>query len=260
MTPLLDKHLPLHSNASRSSNLQAERRTDHYSHFILRLAFSSTEDLRRRFSRLETALFRLRYRLDDARERAAFTKDLGLGWEAVGERERAELAEELRAAGAGAARKAAVQEEDGYFKVDWERVPELVEARKVLLKRGVAYVPAREQISLVVPEFTKRLDEALEVRLLLLPLSANDPSPLPARSPASMKTTASPRSSRTFPAPSPRPKPPSTTPRSPRRCSPRPPTSTPSRSISRCACRTCTPSCAPTRTSSTLAACSTRSS
>lgn len=163
MAPLLDKHLPLHSNASRSSELQRERRTDHYSHFILRLAFATTEDLRRRFSRLETALFRLRYRLDDARERAEFTAGLSLGWEAVGERERGELAEELRAAGVGMGRKAAA-EDDGYFKVDWERVPELVEGRKVLLKRGVAYVPVREQISLVVPEFTKRLDEALEVR------------------------------------------------------------------------------------------------
>ena len=146
--------------------LQAERRTDHYSHFILRLAFSGTEDLRRRFSRLETALFRLRYELGDSRECQEFTAALGLGWEPVGERERAELGEELRAAGAAALRKPGTQEEDGYFKVEWERVPELVEGRKVLLKRGFAYVPVREQISLVVPEFTKRLDEALDVRPL----------------------------------------------------------------------------------------------
>jgi DNA primase large subunit len=40
-----------------------------------------------------------------------------------------------------------------------------VEQRRVLVKRGKAFVPQREQLSLVVAEFTKRLDEALEVRL-----------------------------------------------------------------------------------------------
>jgi DNA primase large subunit len=160
MAPLLDKHLPLHSNSSRSSTLQAERKKDHYSHFILRLAFSSTEDLRRRFSRLESMLFRLRYRLDDTRERQEFVDSLDFAWEMVSEKERLELADELRAS-TGPVRKG---EDDGFFKVEWEKVPELVEHRRVLLKRGMAYVPVREQMSLVLSEFTKRLDDALEVR------------------------------------------------------------------------------------------------
>jgi DNA primase large subunit len=54
-------------------------------------------------------------------------------------------------------------EEESYFKVDWERVPELVESRRVFLKGGKAYVPGREQLSMVVAEFTQRLDKALEV-------------------------------------------------------------------------------------------------
>src|ERR1700761_2005067 len=98
MTPILEKHLPLHSNSSRSTQLQEERRRDHYSHFILRLAFSSTEDLRRRFSRLETMLFRLRYKLDDSRERQQFINTLDCAWDIVTEKERVELGEELRAA------------------------------------------------------------------------------------------------------------------------------------------------------------------
>jgi DNA primase large subunit len=159
MTPLLEKHLPLHSNSSRSSTLQDERKKDHYSHWILRLAFSGTEELRRRFSRLETMLFRLRYKLDDARERQEFVNSLDFAWEMVGEKEKAELGDELRAA-TGFLRKG---EEEGWFKVEWERVPELVEQRKVLLKLGKAFVPVREQMSLVVTEFTKRLDQALEV-------------------------------------------------------------------------------------------------
>lgn len=162
MKPILEKHLPLHSNSSHFSTLQDERKKDHYSHFILRLAFSSTEDLRRRYSRLETMLFRLRFKEDDARERQAFVESLEFEWEKVGEDEKRELASELAAATPGW-RKG---DEEGWFKVDWEQVPELVEQRRVLLKRGKAYVPVREQTSLVLAEFTRRLDAALEVCLI----------------------------------------------------------------------------------------------
>ena len=162
MKPLLDKYLPLSSSTSGSTALQAERQKDHYSHFILRLAFASTEDLRRRFSRVESMLFRLRFQADDARERMAFVEGLNLEWETVSDEERREFAEELRAAGGGYPKRI---EEENYFKVDWIRVPELVESRRVFLKAGKAYVPGREQLSMVVAEFTSRLDKALEVCL-----------------------------------------------------------------------------------------------
>jgi DNA primase large subunit len=158
MKSILEKYLPLRSDSSRSQKLQEERRRDHYSHFILRLAFSSTEDLRRRFSRLETMLFTLRFKDDDSRERQEFVRSLNLEWEEVREDEKRELREDLHAA--SGIKKGEDQE---WFKVDWERVPELVSQRKVLLKRGMAYVPQREQMSLVVAEFTKKLDEALDV-------------------------------------------------------------------------------------------------
>ncbi|CAK7240945.1 MAG: DNA primase subunit pri2 [Sporothrix thermara] len=75
-----------------STQLAAQRKKDHYSHFILRLAFSSTEDLRRRFSRLETMLFRLRLSTDDMRERAAFIQSLNLDWEMVSDDEKSQFA------------------------------------------------------------------------------------------------------------------------------------------------------------------------
>jgi DNA primase large subunit len=105
-------------------------------------------------------LFRLRFQADDLRERQAFVEGLNLEWEAVTEDEKREYAEELRAAGGGYPKR---MEEENYFKVDWERVPELVENRRVFLKAGKAYVPGREQLSMVVAEFTSRLDKALEV-------------------------------------------------------------------------------------------------
>ncbi len=160
MKSILDKYMPMRSGTSKSQTLQEERKKDHYSHFILRLAFSSTEDLRRRFSRLESMLFRLRFKEDDYIERQKFVRSLNLEWEEVGDAEKRELNTDLLAAAGGALKN---REEQEWFKVDWERVPELVEQRRVLLKRGKAYVPQREQMSLVVAEFTKKLDEALEV-------------------------------------------------------------------------------------------------
>ncbi|KFH40978.1 DNA primase large subunit-like protein [Hapsidospora chrysogenum ATCC 11550] len=167
MRPILDKYLPLDSNSSASGKLSAQRQKDHYSHFILRLAFSSTEDLRRRFSRVETMLFRLRFGSDDLNERSAFVSSLNLDWsEPVSEAEKAELAGELAAM--LPPRKGAV-EDDAWFKVDWERVPDLIESRRVFLKQGKAYVPSREQASMVVAEFTSRLERQLELTTRALP-------------------------------------------------------------------------------------------
>jgi DNA primase large subunit len=43
LKPLFEKHMPLNSNtahaAARGAQLDYERKKDHYSHFILRLAF-----------------------------------------------------------------------------------------------------------------------------------------------------------------------------------------------------------------------------
>lgn len=103
-------------------------------------------------------LFRLRFKDDDPRERQDFVRSLQLEWEEVDDDEKRDLREKLLAA--GGQKKGDDQE---WFKVDWERVPELVEQRKVLLRHGKAYVPQREQMSLVVADFTKKLDEALEV-------------------------------------------------------------------------------------------------
>lgn len=165
MKSILDKYMPMRAGTSKSQYLQEERKKDHYSHFILRLAFAATEDLRRRFSRLETMLFQLRFKDDDFIERQSFVRSLNLEWDEVQEAEKRELKDRLLAA-AGSGMK--TPDEQEWFKVDWERVPVLVEQRRVFVKRGKAYVPQQEQMSLVVAEFTKKLDEALEVCNILL--------------------------------------------------------------------------------------------
>jgi DNA primase large subunit len=47
--------------------------------------------------------------------------------------------------------------------VHWTKVPDLVEKRRVFISGGYAYVPAREQSSIVFQEYAARLEKALEV-------------------------------------------------------------------------------------------------
>ncbi|KAK0827115.1 DNA primase subunit pri2 [Friedmanniomyces endolithicus] len=169
MKPVLEKYMRLSSNASRSSEVDAERKRDHYSHWTLRLAFSSTADLRQRFARLEAQLFRLRMQWDDARERRAFIDSLAMSWETVSEEEKAQWRTELKAA-----TRVWGDEEESWFKVAWENVPELVERRQCLLKRGVAYVHVREQSTMVVNEFSRQLDSGLELAGRFLPRMDED--------------------------------------------------------------------------------------
>lgn len=170
MKPILSKYLPLSNNTAAAAGqvdqrLKDERRKDHYSHYILRLAFSRTEELRRRFARVETMLFKLRLEEDDGRERRAFYDSLNLDWDVVTPEEKRALGEELLGATPGVRRL----EDENWFKVDWTRVPELVEHRRVLIKKGKAYVPLKEQTSMILTEFTGSLEKGLELTSRQLP-------------------------------------------------------------------------------------------
>ncbi|KAL7275075.1 DNA primase subunit pri2 [Rhizina undulata] len=174
LTPLLKKFLPLDANSSNSTLLQEERRKDHYSHFILRLAFARSEELRRRFSKAEAVLFRIRFTKGDARELQTFVESLNFDWEPVSEDEKQSLAEPLLAATG-----TKILDTDSFFKVDWERVSDLVESRKVFVKWGKAYVPTPLQLSLVLAEFTSRLVKALELTARMLPRLDEDDRLIP---------------------------------------------------------------------------------
>lgn len=169
MRPILHKHLPLSQNSSRSSSLEEERKRDHYSHWTLRLAFSATDELRRRFARLESMLFKMRLNQDDVRERKDFVSSLSMNWDTVTAAEKAELGEQLKA---GTAWKTG--EEESWFKVDWEQVPDLVEHRRVYLRFGEAYVHVREQLSMVINEFSRQLDAGLQLAARALPRMDED--------------------------------------------------------------------------------------
>ena len=105
--------------------------------------------------------------MEGERERLSFVEGLGLEWEGVG-------GEERRGLGLGLGERAAGREgeEANWWKVEWGRVPELVEGRRVVLRGGWAYVPGREMGSLVLGEFGAGLEKAMEVRRYTFPALA----------------------------------------------------------------------------------------
>ncbi|CAO3660118.1 unnamed protein product [Umbelopsis vinacea] len=157
-----------------------DRRKDHISHFILRLAYCRSEDLRSWFLRQECALFRYRFELESRKEKEALLKTLDINWKVVSQEEKMNMRAELEICAIWTAKAAGVQnvkdfvESETYFEVDFEKVPDLISRRSVVLRRGKAYVPMTEQISLVMDEFKARLSKALEATAKALPRMDED--------------------------------------------------------------------------------------
>ena len=103
----------------------------------------------------------MRFQTENARERQEFVASLSLAWEPVNEQEKRMLAQDL--SNATPILKKADLDDNSWFKVDFETVPELVEGRRIFVKGGKAYVPSKEQMSIVLAGFHERLEKGLEV-------------------------------------------------------------------------------------------------
>ncbi|KAJ2126172.1 DNA primase subunit pri2 [Coemansia sp. RSA 720] len=163
----LDKLLPLHTNRSRLPlrQLMAERRKDHVSHFILRLAFSRTEELRSWFLRYECALLKHRFREADSSERQELLLSARLQLALISPSTREDVL-------GSAASFYTAQEQ--LFEVDFERVLDLVSRSQVVLRAGKAYVPQAEVAALLVHEYRQRLTRTLAVCAKALPQMGED--------------------------------------------------------------------------------------
>ncbi|KAJ1906369.1 DNA primase subunit pri2 [Coemansia sp. IMI 209127] len=163
----LEKHLPLHTNRSKlpPRQLVAERRKDHVSHFILRLAFSRTEELRGWFLRYECALLKHRFKEADIAEKQELLAASKLRLEPLSAATREERL-------GGAAHFYTAHEQ--LFEVDFERVLDLVSRLQVVVQSGRAFVPQSEVATLLLHEFRQRLTRALAVCAKALPQMGED--------------------------------------------------------------------------------------
>ncbi|KAJ1971990.1 DNA primase subunit pri2, partial [Dimargaris xerosporica] len=163
--PTLSAYLPLSSNHNRKANLAVERQKDHVSHFILRLAFSKTAESRTWFLRYETHLFRLRFLTTDFNERQAFLETLpDFQQRVLSPAQKEAIKPELRAASSYVKNF----DQESFFEVEFQQVLDLVQRRQVFVRGGKAYVPLSDQGVLIVNEFKKHLEKALETTAKVL--------------------------------------------------------------------------------------------
>lgn len=151
-----EKWLPLHSNESSTAYpLAEERRKDHASHFILRLAFCSSADRIRWFVNQECCLFRIRFHHERAKERADFLKVCTTHLVPVPPNEKAQLFDLLKQGSPG-------KETDDFFKVPFELVPDLLSRRACLIRGGYAYIPRGDSFSVIMTRFRENLEFWME--------------------------------------------------------------------------------------------------
>ncbi|OQS07199.1 DNA primase [Thraustotheca clavata] len=142
-----------------------DREKDEISHFILRMAFCHSEELRRWFLTQESSLFK--HRLDQASrdEKMNFMKKNRLVYDQVDTEEFAELKQQLTAV--HLANKTSVKEAlnmpDVYVKVPFTEAIDLIGQRKVFLKCGVAYVPFDHLVTILFARFRSTLSKQLAI-------------------------------------------------------------------------------------------------
>lgn len=143
-----------------ATDLEA-RRKDHIAHFILRLAYCRTEELRRWFISRELELFRMRFMAMSSDAVDLFFKINKLCYTNISEDEKDEIITFLRESTAYQNNQSV--ENYKYYKVRFYEVLDLVKARKVYLHGGYAYIPHRDFVSVLSAQFRTHLKQSLAI-------------------------------------------------------------------------------------------------
>ncbi|EGW35754.1 uncharacterized protein SPAPADRAFT_131134 [Spathaspora passalidarum NRRL Y-27907] len=191
--PLLLKYLPL---SPSGENIEQERIKDHYSHYILRLVFCRSEDLRKKFIKNETTLFKVRYNLLQPKEQQEFIELYNdrLSWNYISANEKQEVFDQLYAAcGLTIKNHLLVEGEnlnneqlrqhllvkENFIKLPFEKCANLVGSRSIFLRNGYGYLPSSLQLNLLAIEFQENLNQILLQTFHTIPRLEEDDRILP---------------------------------------------------------------------------------
>jgi len=142
----------------RTEHVKEDFRKDQVSHFILRLAYCKTEDLRRKFLAFECMLFKDRLERLAVEERREFMAQNGLSYDQVSEQAKIERQDKL--AGLAGVPPLRVLSSP-YYKIPFTEALSLVMTRDVYLEAGFAYVPLQRLVSIIIMRFRSNLARAL---------------------------------------------------------------------------------------------------
>ncbi|KAK7066972.1 DNA primase large subunit [Halocaridina rubra] len=160
----------------KRDEVEAARRQDHISHFIMRLVYCRTEELRRWFISNETDLFRARFQHIAKSKPEQITKFMAqnnLNFTPITNEELNSERENL-IKGTHYIAGGDMLEGRTFFKVLFTEALELVKSRKVFLKGGFAYVPDTDLVTLVATSFRAHLSQALAFTNRALPQLDDD--------------------------------------------------------------------------------------
>ncbi|VFV40218.1 dna primase large subunit isoform 1 [Lynx pardinus] len=158
----------------RVKNEYERRRRDHISHFILRLAYCQSEDLRRWFIQQEMDLLRFRFSILPKDKIQSFLKDSHLHFEAISYEERSLREHEIIASSTSSSASKSELELESVYKIPFADALDLFRGRKVYLEDGFAYVPLKDIVAIVLNEFRAKLSKALALTARSLPAVQSD--------------------------------------------------------------------------------------
>lgn len=146
LTPVLKKH------GLSSSADELYRRKDTVSHFILRVAYSKSEDLRRWFLTQEVALFRLRLEALSNHEFELFVHQQGIRFE-----------------------ETTKDGSNSFYLIPFTEALDLVAKREAKLEAGKVLVPQHKLHSIVTARFRTQLSKSLTKASHFFPQVSSDP-------------------------------------------------------------------------------------
>ncbi|XP_019480133.1 PREDICTED: DNA primase large subunit [Hipposideros armiger] len=156
-------------------NLEDEyepRRRDHISHFIVRLAYCQSEDLRRWFIQQEMDLLRFRFSILSKDKIQDFLKDSHLQFESIKDEEKTLREKEIIASSPSLS--GTKLELESVYKIPFADALDLFRGRKVYLEDGFAYVPLKDIVAIILNEFRTKLSKALALTARSLPAVQSD--------------------------------------------------------------------------------------
>lgn len=157
MMKLVEELWKLHMRHPQASEVVNK---DVISHFVLRLVYCRTEELRKWFLSMETTLFRYRFRLESAEAQRALMAEFHLPYKTVSNTEYENVKDQLTQVARSLGQPPSGVD-SRFYKVPFEEVPDLVASRRVFIHKGHAYIAMSQVVSLVVTQFRSLLSKAL---------------------------------------------------------------------------------------------------
>jgi len=149
-----------------STKLLEARKFDHLSHYILRLAYCRSEESRKWMISLEVDYFRFKYARESKHASERFMESHNMSYNPMNKTEQKDILDKLQCSNFQIS--AGTIADIDYYEVPFIEVLDLVRARKVFLRKGIAFVPYTELGQLLASKLRSSLSQSLAVTSKLI--------------------------------------------------------------------------------------------